>query len=138
MAERIAALVRLVESPRYKNGRGAAGLTLCFSTSTDVELPDSSPKARTKAPQTTRLGASQSDPPSAAAVPRAHPLDQRHTTVFVERVDRFPEGRSVCSTASIHVTVMTTRRDDYGIYDPRWNDDPRDRDEDRRERDRDR
>lgn len=29
-------------------------------------------------------------------------------------------------------------RDDYGIYDPRWNDDPRVRDEDWRERDRDR
>jgi hypothetical protein len=29
-------------------------------------------------------------------------------------------------------------REDYGIYDPRWNEDPRDRDEDWRERDRDR
>jgi hypothetical protein len=29
-------------------------------------------------------------------------------------------------------------RDDYGVYDPRWNDDPRERDEDWRERDRDR
>jgi hypothetical protein len=29
-------------------------------------------------------------------------------------------------------------RDDYGVYDPRWNDGPRERDEDWRERDRDR
>lgn len=29
-------------------------------------------------------------------------------------------------------------RDDYGIYDPRWNDDPRDREEDGRDRDWDR
>ena len=28
-------------------------------------------------------------------------------------------------------------RDDYGVYDPRWKDYPRERDEDRRERDRD-
>ena len=29
-------------------------------------------------------------------------------------------------------------RDDYGVYDPRWNDNPRDRDEYERDRDPDR
>ena len=53
---------------------------------------DPDPQGTNEGATTNRIRTVAVDRPAAAAVPRAHPLDQRHATVFVERVDRIPEG----------------------------------------------